>query len=137
MKEVIVNRKKNIKVCCCVIQFEKKILILRRRHTGIRDGLWEFPGGKQEDETGIECAKREVYEEIEFKIDNIKFLCKVKKEYKDINIELESFITFVEFIFKPVLKVHDAYNWVTLSELKNYDFPEANQEIIDILIYNG
>ena len=72
MKEIIVNRKKNIKVCCCVIQFQKKILILRRKHPGPRDGLWEFPGGKQENETSVECARREVYEEIEFKINNIE-----------------------------------------------------------------
>ena len=56
---------------------------------------------------------------------------------KDINIELESFITFTDFIFKPVLKVHDAYKWASLSELTNYDFPSANQEIIDILTNNG
>jgi len=127
----------NINVSCCIIINKTKILILRRKHKGPRDGLWEFPGGKQENETSEECAIRETFEEIEYKIDEIRFLTKVREEYKDTNIELTAFLAFSDTRFRPSLKVHDDYKWEQSTELHKYPFPEANKKVIDLLIKDG
>lgn len=131
------KRKKKVEVCCCILIYENKILILKRNHMGPRNGLWEFPGGKIENETPIDCTKRELKEEINIEINNIKYLCKVKKEYEDIFISLTSFISFLDSVFTPSLKVHSEFRWIASSELHKFSFPEANREIIDILIKSG
>ena len=137
MNEITSKTKQTIKVSCCIIIYENKALILRRDHNGPRNGLWEFPGGKEENETAVECAIREVYEEIEYKIDKIKFIAEVFKEYKDINIKLSAYVSYSGRIFTPKLKVHDKYKWELISQLDKSIFPKANQDIIDILINNG
>ncbi len=137
MNQIISKSKKTLKVSCCILIFKDKVLTLRRNHDGPRNGLWEFPGGKEENESSVECAIREVYEEIEYKIDKIKFLTEVFKEYNDINIRLRAYISYCNSFFEPKLKVHDEYKWESISKLNKEIFPEANQEIIDILINNG
>ena len=131
------QKKKRVEVCCCILMYENKILILKRNHTGPRNGLWEFPGGKIENETPIDCTKRELKEEINIEINNIKYLCKVKKEYEDIFISLTSFISFLDSTFTPSLKVHSEFKWIASSELHKFSFPKANREIIDILTKSG
>jgi len=137
MNEMHRESKKKIEVCCCVIIHNSQILILRRNHRGLRNGLWEFPGGKLEDETLKECAEREVYEEINIRVGNLKFLCSVESEYEDISIKLNAFISFSDLLFSPSLKVHSEYRWVSSSQLNKFTFPKANLEIIDIIIKNG
>ena len=110
------KRKKKVEVCCCILIYENKILILKRNHMGPRNGLWEFPGGKIENETPIDCTKRELKEEINIEINNMKYLCKVKKEYEDIFISLTSFISFLDSAFTPSLKVHREFKWIASSE---------------------
>ena len=117
------QKKKRVEVCCCILMYENKILILKRNHTGPRNGLWEFPGGKIENETPIDCTKRELKEEINIEIDNIKYLCKVEKEYEDIFISLTSFISFLDSTFTPSLKVHSEFKWIASSELHKFSFP--------------
>lgn len=129
-------QKKIVNVSCCLIICFNKILILKRDHPGPRNGLWEFPGGKKENETSIECAKREVFEEIEYKISDIKFHSEVTNEYDDIIIILKAYKCNIKSIFKPKLKVHSEYKWEYIRELNKDIFPKANQEIIDILINN-
>ena len=131
------QKKKRVEVCCCILMYENKILILKRNHTGPRNGLWEFPGGKIENEPPIDCTKRELKEEINIEIDNIKYLCKVEKEYEDIFISLTSFISFLDSTFTPSLKVHSEFKWIASSELHKFSFPKANREIIDILLKCG
>ena len=121
------QKKKRVEVCCCILMYENKILILKRNHTGPRNGLWEFPGGKIENETPIDCTKRELKEEINIEIDNIKYLCKVEKEYEDIFISLTSFISFLDSTFTPSLKVHSEFKWIASSELHKFSFLEKEK----------
>lgn len=50
-----------IPVACCLIRNEKGQILLAQKASG----LWEFPGGKQDEgETLFECAEREILEEL-------------------------------------------------------------------------
>ncbi|MBT3446157.1 NUDIX domain-containing protein [bacterium] len=131
------KRKRVISVSCSIIINQKKILILKRKHKGPRNRLWEFPGGKQEAESPIDCAIRETLEEIHYEIEDIFYFCETKKAYLDINIRLTAFLCFSSNKFIPNLEVHDEFKWIKSSEFKQYEFPSANLEIIDILIRNG
>jgi len=51
-------------VCVAVLQHDGKILLSQNKQSGMLAGLWEFPGGKleQEDSSLEDCLKREVLE---------------------------------------------------------------------------
>ncbi len=50
-----------IAVACCLIHNEKGQILLAQKESG----CWEFPGGKvDEGETILECAEREILEEL-------------------------------------------------------------------------
>ena len=57
---------KTIKVTGAIIQNDNNFLIGRRGKDEKSGGLWEFPGGKlEEDESLKECIKRELKEELD------------------------------------------------------------------------
>jgi A/G-specific adenine glycosylase len=55
----------HISVAAAVIRRKGRVLIARRPSHGLLGGMWEFPGGKQQDgETLPEALEREIYEEL-------------------------------------------------------------------------
>ena len=67
-----------MKVVCAAIIRNEKIGIAKRK-SKISNGIYEFPGGKVEDnETEIEALKREIKEECGIEIENIQFFMKNK-----------------------------------------------------------
>ena len=116
-----------------LINKNEKYLIARRANVSLA-GYWEFPGGRVEKgETDEEALKRELKEELNIsaKVDsffssnlhefpNCKVLRKIYNvDIKDINFELS---------------VHDEIKWITLDEMKNYDFAPAEIPNVEKLI---
>ena len=55
----------HIHVAAAVIRRKGRVLIARRPSSGLLGGMWEFPGGKQQEgETLPEALEREIYEEL-------------------------------------------------------------------------
>lgn len=91
------------------------MIFIARRLTGKQAGLWEFPGGKyEENETGPEALKREIEEEFEAEITVKSFLCTVRHRYEDFNLVMDCFICQLE---SDRLKLHDhsAFQWIKPS----------------------
>lgn len=66
-----------IDVTCAIIIKENKIFVAQRSEIMKLPLKWEFPGGKlEENESEIECIKREIKEEINIEIDVVKRLSK-------------------------------------------------------------
>jgi 8-oxo-dGTP diphosphatase len=62
------------KVGVAVIVIKDSKILLGRRVNSHGSGTWQFPGGHLEFEESIEdCAKRELFEETNLKIRNIRF----------------------------------------------------------------
>ena len=59
-----------IEVACGIMKNKDgKILMGLRPHSKIKTGIWEFPGGKlEDDESIVECLKREWIEELNLNI---------------------------------------------------------------------
>lgn len=125
-----------IKVLAGVIKKNNCILIARKKPGSSLAGKWEFPGGKLEQgETPEECLYREIEEELGIKIKVEKYICTSKYEYEHINIELIAY--YAQYISGDlVLTDHDQALWVSINELTNYDFAEADMPIVNILIKN-
>ena len=111
-----------------------KILIARRKAGEALAGKWEFPGGKLEaGETPEQCLKRELMEEFGVEARIGGFICASKFEYKHLPIELLVYRAYhVAGDFR--LTDHDQLAWVTLAELKNYDFSSADIPVVEHLL---
>ena len=114
-----------------------QILIDRRRPTGVLGGFWEFPGGKIETgETSEECIKREIWEELGIVIEVGKHLITIAHTYAHLNVTLiVHHCQYVDGVPQPI--ECDEIRWVNLEELDEFNFPEANFQIIAALRQAG
>lgn len=123
-----------IRVACAIIFHENKILATQRGPQMRMPFKWEFPGGKVEPgETPEECIAREIFEELDIKIEITGTLKSVIYEYPDISIELIPF-TAKMTAGSITIREHMRYEWLSLDELKLLDWTEADLKIVDELI---
>ena len=110
-----------------------QILIDRRRPTGVLGGFWEFPGGKIETgETSEECIKREIWEELGIVIEVGKHLITIAHTYTHLHVTLiVHHCQYIDGVPQPI--ECDEIRWVNLEELDQFNFPEANFQIIAAL----
>ncbi len=110
-----------------------EIIIDRRPPKGIMGGLWEFPGGKIElGETVEECIKREIEEELGIEIEVGSHLITIDHIYTHLHVTLiVHHCRHLSGIPQPL--ECDEIRAVSLDELEEFDFPEANQKIIAAL----
>ena len=113
---------------------KNKILIGQRPVGKALAGLWEFPGGKQEEgETVEQCIIREIKEELNVECIVKDFLLTVSKEYEHGAFQLMVYSASIKDIQNLTANVHQKLLWVTPQEMDNYEFPPADAEIIDFL----
>ncbi|WP_236023118.1 (deoxy)nucleoside triphosphate pyrophosphohydrolase [Dictyobacter formicarum] len=113
-------------VTAAILMLNGKILIARRKKGDAPEHKWEFPGGKIEPgETPEQCLKREMMEEFGVEVEVKDFFCSAIYRYQHIEIELLAYHTvYLEGEFQ--LNAHAEIKWITLEELKDYDFAEAD-----------
>ena len=127
-----------INVVAAVIQNkEGKILIAQRNLKKSQGGLWEFPGGKIEpNETKEEAIIREIKEELDIRIEAVKYLSEKVFKYPDKEVNLIAIeCRHIEGNIK--LLEHEDIKWVDRSELQNYEFAPADGFIVDALMKNN
>jgi len=110
-----------------------QILIDRRRPEGAMGGLWEFPGGKiEKGETVEECIKREINEELGILIEVGKHLITIDHTYTHLRVTLTvHHCRHLTGVPQPL--ECDEIRWVSLDELNQFAFPQANIQIIAAL----
>ena len=123
-----------INVTCAIVYFNDKILVTQRSETMKLPLKWEFPGGKlEENETQIDCIKREILEEINIEIEIVKKLTESVFDYGTFQIKLIPFIAnFVSGDIK--LAEHKEYRLLDMSELSNLDWAESDKPIVQELL---
>lgn len=66
-------------VSCAIIEYEGKVLAVQRGAGMRQPGLWEFPGGKvEQNEKAAECIVREIKEELDMEINPLIMLTPAK-----------------------------------------------------------
>lgn len=123
---------KTIHVAAAVIIKDSKILCVQRNENKYNyiSKKWEFPGGKiEEDETIDETIVREIFEELNLKIQVNKFLLQVNHSYPDFNIVMDTFEC--EIIGGELsLNEHIDYRWLSSTEISQLDWAEADLPLI-------
>jgi A/G-specific adenine glycosylase len=116
-----------------VIRRGGKILIARRRESGLLGGLWEFPGGKREaGESLEECVAREIKEEVGIEVRVLRPLATVRHAYSHFRVTLHFFdCRWRRGRARPI--GCDDCRWVSRDEIRDYAFPAANKGIIEEL----
>jgi A/G-specific adenine glycosylase len=110
-----------------------RLLIARRPLNGLLGGLWEFPGGKQEDGESLpQTLRREIKEELAMDIDVGEPLVVVKHAYTHFRITLHAFHARHTAGEPQHLGVAD-HAWVRLADLDDYAFAVTDRKIIAAL----
>ncbi len=114
-----------------------RILIGQRPEGKALAGLWEFPGGKQEEgETVEQCIVREISEELDVHCVVGDYIMSVSKVYPHGEFKLMVYLAKIADVENLKALVHQDLRWVSAAELKNYEFPPADVEIITYLQEN-
>ena len=109
-------------------------MICQRPAHKARGLLWEFVGGKVEPgETKEQALIRECREELAVTLSVGDVFMDVTHEYPDLTVHLTLFnSTIAEG--EPQKLEHNDIQWITPSEIPNYDFCPADEEILKKII---
>ena len=119
-----------VEVVATLIWHDDKFMICQRPAHKARGLLWEFVGGKVElGETKEQALIRECREELAVTLSVGDVFMEVTHEYPDITVHLTLFnATIAEG--EPQKLEHNDIRWITPSEISNYEFCPADEEIL-------
>ena len=123
-----------VEVVAALIWKNNKFMICQRPVHKARGLLWEFVGGKVEPgETKEQALIRECKEELNILISVGDIFMDVMHKYPDLTVHLTLFnATITEG--EPQKLEHNDIQWITPSEITNYEFCPADEEILDRII---
>lgn len=121
------------KIAVGVVFKNGRVLITRRKPEGLLGGLWEFPGGKiQNNEKAQDACIREIKEETNLSAGVDTRLCRIKHAYTHFKIVMDvfccSYISGKVKLNGPV-----DHHWIKLDNLDDYPFPKANHKFFQEL----
>ena len=121
-------------VVAALIWKNNKFMICQRPEHKARGLLWEFVGGKVEPgETKEQALIRECREELDILLSVGNVFMDVVHEYPDITVHLTLFnATIAEG--EPQKIEHNDIQWITPSEIANYEFCPADEGILKVLL---
>ena len=120
-----------VEVVAALIWRDDKFMICQRPANKARALLWEFVGGKVEKgETKEQALIRECKEELNILLSVGEIFMDVVHEYPDLTVHLTLFnATIAEG--EPQKLEHNDIQWITPSEIPNYEFCPADVEILE------
>ncbi len=115
-------------------QEKSQIFITKRPEDKHKGGFWEFPGGKVEQDETIERALvRELDEELGIQVTEQSLFEHLEYDYPEKSLKFD-FIAVTGFNGQPYGREGQQGEWVDISDLSNYTFPEANVPILNRVI---
>jgi 8-oxo-dGTP diphosphatase len=116
-----------------ILDSQRNVLISLRHADNHQGGLWEFPGGKlEQNETLAHALKRELAEELGIQVKASSPFVKLLHHYFDKTVLLDVFL-ITEFDGIPSGLEGQSIQWCSIDKLVVTDFPEANHQIIKLL----
>ena len=123
----------NITVAAAVIRVDGKYLITKRMEGTHLAGYWEFPGGKVEkDETTKDALTREILEEVGLEIRINRLLHESFPEYPERLVHMNFYDCDILSGEASAIECADIA-WIKPDEFKLYEFPPADEGIIEML----
>ena len=117
-------------VVAALIGDNDKFMICQRPANKARGLLWEFVGGKVESgETKEQALIRECKEELNILLSVGDVFMDVIHEYPDLTVHLTLFNALVAE-GEPQKLEHNDIQWITPTEIQNYEFCPADEEFL-------
>lgn len=120
-------------VSAAVIQRDNTVLIARRPASGLLAGMWEFPGGKiEENETPQQALTREIREELGCTIQVGTELGLYRHAYTHFRVTLRAFMCTLSQ-GEPAALDASEINWVMVEHLPQYPMGKIDRMIANDL----
>ena len=117
-------------VVAALVWKDGKFMICQRPEHKARGLLWEFVGGKVESgETKEQALVRECKEELNVLLSVGDMFMEVIHEQPDLTVHLTLFNATIAD-GEPQKLEHNDIRWITPSEIPNYEFCPADEEIL-------
>ena len=124
---------KKLRVTAAIVFNKRQVLITQRHSDEDMGEKWEFPGGKIEPgESPEACLRRELREELNVSAKVHERLIVAHHRYPEFEIELLAYRCTISS-GELVLQVHQDLRWVSLAELGQFDFLDADKAIVAML----
>jgi len=121
-----------IVVLAAIVERDGRLLVSPRLANTHLAGYWEFPGGKCEPhETHEACLARELDEELGVRGVVGDEILVTEHEYPERRVRLHFRACTIEG--EPHPRLGQEIRWVTGSELKTLQFPDAHRELIEMI----
>jgi 8-oxo-dGTP diphosphatase len=110
-----------------------RLLISQRLPDDTLGGYWEFPGGKVDPGEGLTAAlHRELIEELGITTQIGAEIQRIVHAYPDRDVRVYFFEVRILSGEPQKLEVAD-FRWVTIDDLMDYQFPEADMPLLELL----
>jgi A/G-specific adenine glycosylase len=121
-------------VTAAVIKRDGKVLLAKRPSKGLLGGMWEFPGGKLEDDETLEaCIQREIREELGVHISVGRPFGVFSHAYTHFSITLHAFLCELQE-GEPLPLSAEELAWVALPDLDQYPMGKVDRLIARNLV---
>src|SRR5262245_29307140 len=126
---------RTVRVVAAVIEREGRYLITQRRAEAVLGGLWEFPGGRvEENEADEDALRREVEHRLGVEpVVGVK-LAERHHAYDGYDVHLTLFRCSLPEGSSPEARRVSELRWVRSDEFNQYPFPPADQATMDQLL---
>ncbi|WP_337880182.1 8-oxo-dGTP diphosphatase MutT [Rheinheimera sp.] len=125
---------KVVHVAVGIILRQQQVLLALRPDKLHQGGRWEFPGGKVEaGESTAQALARELAEEVALQVHSSTPWFDLTYDYPEKTVRLDIHLV-QDFSGEAQGLEGQPVRWVPLSELGQYQFPDANQPILDKLL---
>ncbi|MEZ4393032.1 MAG: (deoxy)nucleoside triphosphate pyrophosphohydrolase [Polyangiales bacterium] len=128
---------RTIRVVAAVIEREGRYLITQRRPTAVLPMLWEFPGGRvEDDESDIEALQREVQHRLATSVSVGSLISFVSHAYESYSVDLHLYECQIVGGDPRAAAVH-AFRWVRSDEFDQFPFTPADEASMSKLLGEG
>ena len=125
--------KASIDVVAAVIMKNDLFLIANRSFEDNSQGIWEFPGGKvEENETFTSALIREIKEELSLNIKVGNIIATIDLSKTDKNIYVHYYYAII-LSGQINLNVHSEFKWVPHNQLKSFTYIDGDRHILNYL----
>jgi len=126
----LMTEPKPILVTAGIIRSDDRVLICQRHHSDAYGLQWEFPGGKvQEGEELKTSLRRELAEELAIQAEIGPEVFRLRHLYPDRFVEVV-FFEIASYKGEVRNQVFEAVEWAPRSRLVEYNFLEADRELV-------